>query len=98
MNKVHIYELNGVKQSGLIKVSPKEVLNELSLATSSLVKRISDGKTSVFEYKELIILDLSAGVAALKLELMQERNSKITTKYISLIRIPMELALYVIGI
>ena len=98
MNKVHIYELSGVKQSGLIKVAPKEVLNELSLAQSSLIKIISGAETSTFEYKELIILDLSAGVALLKLELTQERKSKITTKYISSIRIPMELALYVIKI
>ena len=98
MNKVHIYELNGVKQSGLIKVAPKEVLNELALAQSSLINIISGAKTSVFEYKELIILDLSAGVATLRLELTQERKSKITTKYISSIRIPMELALYVIEI
>lgn len=98
MNKVHIYELNGVKQSGLIKVAPKEVLNEIALAQSSLIKIISDAKTSIFEYKELIILDLSAGVATLRLELTQERKSKITTKYISSIRIPMELALYVIEI
>ena len=98
MNKVHIYELNGVKQSGLIKVAPKEVLNELSLAQSSLIKIISGAKTSTFEYKEIIILDLSACVATLKLELTQERKSNITTKYISSIRIPMELALYVIEI
>lgn len=98
MNKVHIYELSGVKQSGLIKVAPKEVLNELSLAQSSLIKIISGAETSTFEYKELIILDLSAGVASLRLELTQERKSKITTKYISSIRIPMELALYVIEI
>ena len=98
MNKVHIYELSGVKQSGLIKVAQKEVLNELSLAQSSLIKIISAAKTSVFEYKELIILDLSAGVATLRLELTQERKSKITTKYISSIRIPMELALYVIAV
>lgn len=98
MNKVHIYELSGVKQSGLIKVAPKEVLNELSLAQSSLIKIISGAETSTFEYKELIILDLSAGVATLRLELTQERKSKITTKYISSIRIPMELALYVIEI
>ena len=98
MNKVHIYELSGVKQSGLIKVAPKEVLNELSLAQSSLIKIISGAETSTFEYKELIILDLSAGVATLRLELTQERKSKITTKYISSIRIPMELALYVIKI
>lgn len=98
MNKVHIYELSGVKQSGLIKVAPKEVLNELSLAQSSLIKIISGAETSTFEYKELIIVDLSAGVAILRLELTQERKSKITTKYISSIRIPMELALYVIEI
>lgn len=98
MDKVHIYELSGVKQSGLIKVAPKEVLNELSLAQSSLIKIISGAETSTFEYKELIILDLSAGVAILRLELTQERKSKITTKYISSIRIPMELALYVIEI
>ena len=98
MNKVHIYELNGVKQSGLIKVAQKEVLNELALSQSSLIKIISDATTSVFEYKEFIILDLSAGVATLKLELTQERKSKITTKYISSIRIPMDLALYVIEI
>lgn len=98
MNKVHIYELSGVKQSGLIKVAPKEVLNELSLAQSSLIKIISGAETSTFEYKELIIVDLSAGVAILRLELTQERRSKITTKYISSIRIPMELALYVIKI
>lgn len=98
MNEVHIYELSGVKQSGLIKVAPKEVLNELSLAQSSLIKIISGAETSTFEYKELIILDLSAGVATLRLELTQERKSKITTKYISSIRIPMELALYVIEI
>lgn len=98
MNKVHIYELSGVKQSGLIKVAPKEVLNELALAQSSLIKIISGAETSTFEYKELIILDLSAGVATLRLELTQERKSKITTKYISSIRIPMELALYVIAV
>lgn len=98
MDKVHIYELSGVKQSGFIKVAPKEVLNELSLAQSSLIKIISGAETSTFEYKELIILDLSAGVAILRLELTQERKSKITTKYISSIRIPMELALYVIKI
>ena len=98
MNKVHIYELNGVKQSGLIKVAPKEVLNELALAQSSLIRIISAAKTSVFEYKELIIVDVSADVATLRLELTQERKSNITTKYISSIRIPMELALYVIEI
>ena len=98
MNKVHIYELSGVKQSGLIKVAPKEVLNELSLAQSSLIKIISGAETSTFEYKELIILDLSAGVATLRLELTQERKSKITTKYISSIRISMGLALYVIAV
>ena len=98
MNKVRVYELSGVEQSGLIKVAPKEVLNELALAQSSLIKIISSAKTSVFEYKELIIVDVSADVATLKLELTQERKSNITTKYISSIRIPMELALYVIEI
>lgn len=98
MNKVHIYELSGVKQNGLIKVAPKEVMNELALAQSSLIKIISGAKTSTFEYKEFIILDLSACIAILRLELTQERKSKITTKYISSIRIPMELALYVIEI
>ena len=98
MDKVRVYELNGVKQSGLIKVAPKEVINELVLAQSSLIKIISGAETSTFEYKEFIIVDLSAGVATLRLELTQERKSKITTKYISSIRIPMELALYVIEI
>ena len=98
MNKVRVYELSVVKQSVLIEVAPKEVMNELELAKSSLIKIISSAKTSTFEYKEFIILDLSAGVATLKLKLTQERKSNIKTKYISSIRIPMELALYVIEI
>lgn len=98
MVKVDVFELNGKQQSALIEKAPKEVLNELSLAQSSLIKIISGAETSTFEYKELIILDLSAGVASLRLELIQERKSKITTKYISSIRIPMGLALYVIEV
>ena len=98
MDKVRVYELSGVKQSVLIKVAPKEVMSELALAQSSLIKIISGAKTSTFEYKELIILDLSAGVATLRLELTQERKSNITTKYTTSIRIPMQLALYVIEI